>query len=81
MSIRAASSPNSNQQLLCQRYTKSLIQLHQRIPISATDKASDNLINAVPTASNFKRISVVGGKFFDMAKASDCVNHILFAEM
>jgi hypothetical protein len=49
--------------------------------MSATDKASDNLINAIPKASNIKRIRVVEGKCFDMAKVSDCVNHILFAEM
>jgi len=79
MSITAASSPNSTQQPLCQHYTKSLIPLHQRIPISATDRASYNLINEVSEAFNIKRI--VGCIFFDMAKAFDCINHISFAEM
>ena len=47
--------------------------------MSATDKASYNLINEVSKAFNIKRIA--GGIFFDLTKASDCVNHILLAEM
>jgi hypothetical protein len=79
MSITGPSSPNSTQPPLCQHCTKSWIQLHERIPISATDKAPYNLINEVSKAFNIKRI--VGGIFFDLEKALDCVNHILFAEI
>jgi hypothetical protein len=40
---------------------------------SSTDKAAYKLINDILTALNNKQI--VGGIFFDMEKAFDCVNH------